>query len=86
MAYEGGGGSSRGTFHWTLDFTWEFAPRVEGQQSFDPIKSAWHLFVTSVTFVTFVTFVHFVIAMLYSLLLIRSWLSCVLSRWLASQG
>eukprot|EP00730_Choanoeca_flexa_P005569 TRINITY_DN11979_c1_g1_i1.p1 TRINITY_DN11979_c1_g1~~TRINITY_DN11979_c1_g1_i1.p1 ORF type:complete len:686 (+),score=139.57 TRINITY_DN11979_c1_g1_i1:96-2153(+) len=39
MNYEGGGSGSRGTFHWTLDFTWEFAPRSNGEKSWDPIKS-----------------------------------------------
>lgn len=37
MTYFGGPSSSRGTFHWTLDFTWEFAPLKSGQQVADPI-------------------------------------------------
>eukprot|EP00045_Choanoeca_perplexa_P013448 m.152584 g.152584 ORF g.152584 m.152584 type:complete len:684 (+) comp16362_c1_seq1:110-2161(+) len=39
MNYEGGGSGSRGTFHWTLDFTWEYAPRSSGEHSWDPIRS-----------------------------------------------
>ena len=37
MGYSGGGGSARGTFHWTLDFSWETAPREAGQTVTDPI-------------------------------------------------
>ncbi|EGD83492.1 hypothetical protein PTSG_04099 [Salpingoeca rosetta] len=39
MDYVGGGASSRGTFHWTLDFTWEYAVRQHGETPADPIKS-----------------------------------------------
>eukprot|EP00043_Microstomoeca_roanoka_P018675 m.202132 g.202132 ORF g.202132 m.202132 type:complete len:1343 (+) comp16872_c5_seq2:1-4029(+) len=39
MDYFGGASQSRGTFHWTLDFTWEYAVREPGQTSTDAIKS-----------------------------------------------
>lgn len=37
MEYRGGGGSSRGTFHWTLDFTWEYKTRPAGEKETDPL-------------------------------------------------
>ena len=38
MTYSGSAGLSRGTFHWTLDFTWDYVQREQNQQH-APLRS-----------------------------------------------